>query len=59
MEEILKELKLLSDGEIRAKCKELEIKGFYPFLGQETDQNQSQLWSNPGPFRDKLIIHES
>ena len=29
--EILKELKLLSDGEIRAKCKELEIKGFYSF----------------------------
>ena len=27
MEVILKELKLLSDGEIRAKCKELNIKG--------------------------------
>ena len=54
MEEILKELKLLSDGEIRAKCKELEIKGFYSFQGRkmaEIKPNPDSFWMGSYKFR--------
>ena len=45
MEEILKELKLLTDGEIRAKCKELDIKGIFPVLRHGNRQTQNDLGS--------------